>query len=44
MRGLTCQFPAMPKGLLHKPALAEWLFKHANATAPMVSWLYRNIK
>jgi uncharacterized protein (TIGR02453 family) len=44
MRGLTCQFPAMPKGLLHKPALADWLFKHAKATAPMVSWLYRNIK
>ncbi|HEY5944727.1 MAG TPA: DUF2461 domain-containing protein [Kofleriaceae bacterium] len=44
MRGLTCQFPRMPKGLLHKPALADWLTEHAKATAPMVSWLYRNVK
>jgi uncharacterized protein (TIGR02453 family) len=44
MRGLTCQFPTMPKGLLHKPELADWLFKHAKATSRMVSWLYRNIK
>jgi len=44
MRGLTGGFPAIPKGLLHKPALAEWLFNHAKVTAPMVSWLYRNVK
>jgi uncharacterized protein (TIGR02453 family) len=44
MRGLTGGFPDMPKGLLHKPALADWLVKHATATAPLVSWLYRNIK
>ncbi|HEX5058164.1 MAG TPA: DUF2461 domain-containing protein [Kofleriaceae bacterium] len=44
MRGLTGGFPAIPKGLLHKPALADWLFTHAKATAPMVSWLYRNVK
>jgi uncharacterized protein (TIGR02453 family) len=44
MRGLTCQFPAMPKGLLHKPALADWLFEHAKRTAPMVAWLFRNIR
>ena len=44
MRGLTGGFPAIPKGLLHKPALADWLALHGKATAPLVSWLARNIK
>ena len=44
MRGLTAGFPAMPKGLLHKQALAEWLTQHAKATAPLVAWLHRNVK
>jgi uncharacterized protein (TIGR02453 family) len=43
-RGLTCAFPAMPRGLLHKPALADWLVDHAKATSPLVKWLYRHIK
>jgi hypothetical protein len=34
----------MPKGLIHKPALASWLVDHAKATAPLVTWLYRNVK
>jgi uncharacterized protein (TIGR02453 family) len=42
-RGLSCRFPEIPAGLLHKPALAEWLFQHARATAPLVIWLHRNI-
>ncbi len=44
MRGLTGGFPAMPKGLLHKPALADWLVEHGKATASLVTWLYRNVK
>lgn len=44
MRGLTGGFPEMPKGLLHKRGLADWLVKHASATAPMVSWLHRHVK
>ena len=44
MRGLTAGFPAMPKGLLHKPELIDWLVLHGRATVPLVSWLYRNIK
>jgi uncharacterized protein (TIGR02453 family) len=43
MKGLTAGFPAIPKGLLHKPALADWLVEHGRATAPMVTWLYRNV-
>jgi uncharacterized protein (TIGR02453 family) len=42
-KGLTCAFPEIPRGLIHKPAWAEWLFRHAKATAPLVIWLHRNI-
>ncbi|MDB4958810.1 MAG: hypothetical protein JWO36_6379 [Myxococcales bacterium] len=42
MRGLTAGFPAIPKGLLHKPGLSSWLVEHARATAPMVKWLFRH--
>jgi uncharacterized protein (TIGR02453 family) len=44
MKGLTGGFPEMPKGMLHKPELADWLVKHAKATAPLVVWLARNVK
>ncbi len=44
MRGLTGGFPTIPKGMLHKAALADWLVDHAKATAPLVTWLYRNVK
>ena len=42
-RGLICTFPAMPAGLLHEPALAQWLLGHAKAAAPLVVWLRRNL-
>jgi uncharacterized protein (TIGR02453 family) len=44
MKGLTAGFPAIPKGLLHEPGLVDWLVKHGKATAPMVTWLYRNVR
>lgn len=44
MKGLTAGFPAIPRGLLHKPALVDWLVDHAKATAPMVKWLHRHVK
>ncbi|HET9623822.1 MAG TPA: TIGR02453 family protein [Kofleriaceae bacterium] len=43
MRGLTCGFPEIPRGLIHKPAFADWLFQHAKASAPLVTWLSRNV-
>jgi len=44
MRGLTAGVPAIPKGLLFKPGFADWLVDHGKATAPLVSWLYRNVR
>ncbi|CAN5482190.1 DUF2461 domain-containing protein [soil metagenome] len=44
MKGLTAGFPAMPKGLLHKPALVDWLVEHGKAVAPLVTWLATSIK
>jgi uncharacterized protein (TIGR02453 family) len=42
-KGLTCAFPEIPAGLLHKATWADWLFRHAKATAPLVLWLHRHI-
>jgi uncharacterized protein (TIGR02453 family) len=43
MRGLTGGFPEIPKGMLHKPGLADFLVEHAKATAPLVKWLDKNV-
>jgi uncharacterized protein (TIGR02453 family) len=39
MKGLTAAFPQMPKGMLHRAELVDWIVKHAKAVAPMVKWL-----
>jgi uncharacterized protein (TIGR02453 family) len=44
MRGLTAGFPAIPRGMLHRPALVGWLAAHAKAIAPMVTWLHRSLR
>jgi len=44
MRGLTAGPPSIPRGLIHKPAFADWLVEQGKAMAPMTSWLYRNVK
>ena len=44
MRGLTAGFPEMPRGILHRPELVDWLVTHVRATAPLVGWLYRQVK
>ncbi len=44
MKGLTAGFPAMPKGLIHKPALVDWMVDHGKAVAPLVTWLATSIK
>ena len=44
MRGLTGMLPAIPRGMLHQPKLADWLAQHGKALAPIVTWLYRHVK
>jgi uncharacterized protein (DUF2461 family) len=43
-RGLACAFPAIPAGLLHEPALVNWLVDHARTAAPLVIWLQRHVE
>ena len=44
MKGLTGGFPAIPRGLVHKPGLVDWLVEHSKATAPLVVWLHRSVR
>ncbi len=38
-KGLTVVFPAIPRGLIHKPALVDWLVAHGKAAAPVGKWV-----
>lgn len=42
-RGLTAGPGPIPRGLLHKPGLADWLIEHGVALAPIVRWLESKI-
>ena len=42
-KGCVLGFPAIPRGLIHKPDLARWLTDHATRAAPVVRWLERNV-
>ncbi|HEY4055768.1 MAG TPA: TIGR02453 family protein [Kofleriaceae bacterium] len=42
-KGLIAGPGEIPRGLLHKPKLADWLFESAKATAPIVKWLAKNV-
>ena len=44
MKGLTAGAPPMPEGLLHEPALAEWLIEQGKGMAPLVKWLATSVK
>lgn len=43
MRGLTGSFPKIPRGLLLRPVLADWVVQHGKAMAPLVTWLHRHV-
>jgi uncharacterized protein (TIGR02453 family) len=38
-KGLVVEYPALPDGLLAKPALAKWLADACKKAAPFVEWL-----
>jgi uncharacterized protein (TIGR02453 family) len=42
-KGLVVGFPAIPKGLIHKPGLVPWLAGHAKTAAPLAKWLHKNL-
>jgi uncharacterized protein (TIGR02453 family) len=42
-KGLTVGFPAIPRGLIHKPGLVDWLVTHCKAVAPMTRWLHEHV-
>lgn len=44
MRGLIGMLPAIPRGMLHQPRLADWLTGHGKSLAPLVRWLHRHVK
>lgn len=43
MKGLTAGPGPIPRGLLHKATLADWLIEHGTALAPLVRWLQTKI-
>jgi len=43
-KGLTAAPGELPRGILHKAALADWLVGHAKAMAPIVTWLHTKIR
>ncbi len=42
-KGIAVGFDAIPRGLIHKPALVDWLAERSRAAGPLVSWLARNV-
>jgi len=38
-KGLVLGFGSIPRGLIHRPGLADWLGERARAAAPVVRWL-----
>ena len=44
LRGLTAGFPAIPSGLIHERGLVDWLVHHMKKAAPLVTWLYKQLK
>jgi uncharacterized protein (TIGR02453 family) len=42
-KGLITEFPAIPRGLIHKAGLVEWLVEQGKKAAPVVGWLAKNV-
>ena len=43
-KGLTAGPDELPRGILHKAELADWLVKHGKALAPIVTWLHTKLR
>ena len=42
-KGLAVGFDGIPRGLIHKPALVDWLAERSRTAAPLVTWLCKNV-
>ncbi len=42
-KGCVLSFPAIPRGLIHKPAFATWLAEQATRAAPVVRWVHKHV-
>lgn len=42
-KGCVLSFPAIPRGLIHKPGFSAWLAEQARAAAPVVRWVQKNV-
>jgi uncharacterized protein (TIGR02453 family) len=43
MKGLTGGFPSIPKGLIHKAGMTDWLVEHGRAMVPLITWLQAHV-
>ncbi len=42
-KGCVLGFPAIPRGLIHRPAFSAWLGDQAKRAAPVVRWVQRHV-
>lgn len=42
-KGCVLSFPAIPRGLIHKPGFSGWLAEQAKLAAPVVRWVQKNV-
>jgi uncharacterized protein (TIGR02453 family) len=42
-KGCVLGFPAIPRGLIHKPAFSAWIVEQARAAAPVVRWVQKHV-
>ena len=43
MKGITGGFAQIPKGLIHKRGLTDWLVEHGRAMVPLIRWLHTHV-
>jgi uncharacterized protein (TIGR02453 family) len=42
-KGCVLGFPAIPRGLIHKPGLSAWIAEQARVAAPVVRWVQKHV-
>jgi uncharacterized protein (DUF2461 family) len=42
-KGCVLSFPAIPRGLIHKPGFSAWVAEQAKLAAPVVQWVQKHV-